>query len=288
MKRNDKMRPFPHQYTQIGDAVTFGTIPMERFQSSLLAVSLIVPLSRETVTENALVSLMLGKSTRDYPTYRLFSRKLGLLYGAVAGTSVQKLGDEESITFAASVVDNSLALAGEDLLTESAQLLLSMIFRPLIEDGAFDLVLNLGPMYHLFNQYDKEKAVRETLRVAKKGGICMFAYIPCAAIMLGYGLCHLEAEHLKELMDEIGRFKDVPEEVFSCFNIEDFKKLFDNTNTEYITNVATDGIAYAMKEQLEQLSDEGYQTFLKWHFLTCERLDQQGYSSHLLYVCKKK
>ena len=59
MKRNDKMRPFPHQYTQIGDAVTFGTIPMERFQSSLLAVSLIVPLSRETVTENALVSLML-------------------------------------------------------------------------------------------------------------------------------------------------------------------------------------------------------------------------------------
>ena len=137
MKRNDKMRPFPHQYTQIGDAVTFGTIPMERFQSSLLAVSLIVPLSRETVTENALVSLMLGKSTRDYPTYRLFSRKLGLLYGAVAGTSIQKLGDEESITFAASVVDNSLALAGEDLLTESAQLLLSMIFRPLIEDGAF-------------------------------------------------------------------------------------------------------------------------------------------------------
>ena len=91
----------------------------------------------KTVTENALVSLMLGKSTRDYPTYRLFSRKLGLLYGAVAGTSVQKLGDEESITFAASVVDNSLALAGEDLLTESAQLLLSMIFRPLIEDGAF-------------------------------------------------------------------------------------------------------------------------------------------------------
>ncbi len=137
MKRNDEMRPFPHQYTQIGDAVTFGTIPMERFQSSLLAVSLIVPLSRETVTENALVSLILGKSTRDYPTYRLFSRKLGLLYGAVAGTSIQKLGDEESITFAASVIDNSLALGGEDLLLESANLLLSMIFHPLIEDGAF-------------------------------------------------------------------------------------------------------------------------------------------------------
>ncbi len=131
------MRPYPHQYTQIGEAVTFGSIPMQRFQSSLLSVSLIVPLSRETVTENALVSLILGKSTRDYPTYRLFSRKLGLLYGAAGGTSLQKLGDEECITFAVSVIDNSLALGGEDLLMESAKLLLSMIFHPLIENGAF-------------------------------------------------------------------------------------------------------------------------------------------------------
>lgn len=157
----------------------------------------------------------------------------------------------------------------------------------MFKDESFDLVLNLGPMYHLFHQTDKEKAVTETIRVAKKGGMCMFAYIPCAAIMLGYGLCHLQAENLKYLMDEVGRFKDVPEEIFNCFNIEDFKRLFDNTNTEYVTNVATDGIAYAMKEQLEQLSDEGFQTFLKWHLLTCERPDQQGYSAHLLYICKK-
>ena len=158
----------------------------------------------------------------------------------------------------------------------------------MFEDNSFDMVLNLGPMYHLFNQDDKEKAVRETIRVVKKDGVCMFAYIPCAAIMLGYGLCHLKAENLNALMDNLGRFKDVPEEVFNCFNIEDFKKLFDNTNTKYITNVATDGIAYAMKEQLELLSEDGYQTFLKWHFLTCERPDQQGYSAHLLYICKKE
>lgn len=31
-----------------------------------------------------------------------------------------------------------------------------------------------------------------------------------------------------------------------------------------------------------------YEAFLNWHFMTCERLDQQGYSSHLLYICKKK
>ncbi len=156
-----------------------------------------------------------------------------------------------------------------------------------LQDKTFDIVLNLGPMYHLFNKKDKNKAISETLRVAKKGAICMFAYLPCASLMSGYGLRHQAAERLGEVMDNKGRFKDIPEEVFNAFHIEDFKKLFEKTNTKYITNVATDGIAYALREYVEQLSDEGYEAFMKWHFITCERLDQQGYSAHLLYICKK-
>ena len=158
----------------------------------------------------------------------------------------------------------------------------------MLEDKTFDMVLNLGPMYHLFNKKDKNKAISETLRVAKKGAICMFAYLPCASLMTCYGLRHQAVSRLDEVMDNVGRFKDIPEEVFNVFHIEDFKKLFNKTNTKYITNVATDGIAYAMREWVEQLSEKDYDAFVKWHFLTCERLDQQGYSSHLLYICKKK
>lgn len=158
----------------------------------------------------------------------------------------------------------------------------------MFKDKTFDMVLNLGPMYHLFHKKDKQKAISETIRVAKRGGICMFAYLPCASLMSGYGLRHQAVARLNEVMDKKGRFKDIPEEIFNAFYIEDFKKLFDKTATKYITNVATDGIAYVMREWFEQLTEEDYQAFLKWHFLTCERLDQQGYSSHLLYICKKK
>lgn len=158
----------------------------------------------------------------------------------------------------------------------------------MFEDQSFDMVLNFGPMYHLFNKKDKNTAIKETLRVAKKGGICMFAYLPCASFMTGYGLRQQCVAHLYAGMDHTGRVKDAPEEVFTCFYIEDFKKLFTKTNTKYLTNVATDGLAYAMREWLEQLSKKDYQAFLNWHFMTCERLDQQGYSSHLLYICKKK
>ena len=156
------------------------------------------------------------------------------------------------------------------------------------EDNSFDMVLNFGPMYHLFNKKDKNQAIKESLRVAAKNAICMFAYLPCASFVTGYGLRHQCVNHLYSAMDKTGRIKDIPEEVFTCFYIEDFKKLFAKTNTKYITNVATDGIAYAMREWLEQLSKKDYEAFLNWHYMTCERLDQQGYSSHLLYICKKK
>ena len=120
----------------------------------------------------------------------------------------------------------------------------------MFEDKSFDMVLNFGPMYHLFNTRDKNRAIKETLRVAKKGGICMFAYLPCASFVTGYGLRYQLMARLFAAMDNRGRIKDTPEEVFTCFYIEEFKKLFDKTGTKYITNVATDGIAYAMREWL--------------------------------------
>lgn len=158
----------------------------------------------------------------------------------------------------------------------------------MFKDNSFDIVLNFGPMYHLFNQKDKNQAIKETLRVAKKNAICMFAYISHSSIVLSYGLIKNHISEIIPCMDKTGRIKDIPEKVFAAFYVEDFKKLFNKTNTKYITNVATDGIAPAMSGWIENLSKKDYQTYLNWHLMTCERLDQQGLSSHLLYICKKK
>lgn len=158
----------------------------------------------------------------------------------------------------------------------------------LFKDNSFDMVLNLGPMYHLFNKKDKNQAIKETIRVAKKNGICMFAYISNASMMTQYGLRHnMVAKLFNEDMDKDGRVADIPEEIFNSFYVEDFKKLFDKTNTKYITNVGTDGVAPALRELIEALPRKDWQAFVNWHFITCERPDQQGYSNHLLYICKK-
>ena len=161
----------------------------------------------------------------------------------------------------------------------------------MFKDNSFDMVLNLGPMCHMFHQKDKERVVKETVRVAKKNGICMFAYISHASLISSYAVPSENKNtvaRMVSLMDKTGRIKDTPEEIFASFYVEDFKKLFAKTNTTYITNVATDGIAPTVSEFIEKLSKKDYQAFLNWHFMTCERLDQQGYSDHLLYICRKK
>lgn len=44
-------------------------------------------------------------------------------------------------------------------------------------DEAFDVVLNFGPLYHLSDEDSRTKAVEESLRVLKKGGLFACAFI---------------------------------------------------------------------------------------------------------------
>lgn len=45
-------------------------------------------------------------------------------------------------------------------------------------DESFDVVLNMGTFYHLIEKDDRDKCLSESLRVLKKGGLLVTAYIP--------------------------------------------------------------------------------------------------------------
>lgn len=50
-------------------------------------------------------------------------------------------------------------------------------------DASFDLTLVLGPMYHLFEPKEVNRAIDEAIRVTRPGGVVMFAFISVFAIM---------------------------------------------------------------------------------------------------------
>lgn len=155
------------------------------------------------------------------------------------------------------------------------------------EDNTFDMTLVLGPLYHLYTEEDKKKAIEEALRVTKPNGYLYIAYLTNDSVMLSYGL---KKRHLldKGLFDENYKFYDKPEEIFTTFNIDEFNKLMDNYPIENISTVATDGLNSILRDYVNILDDEEFKVWLDYHYKSCEKKDLIGYSSHALYIGKKK
>ena len=143
-------------------------------------------------------------------------------------------------------------------------------------------------MYHMFSEEDKQKAVDESVRVCKKGGVCMFAYITHSSVICRSGIIKGHIKEMQYALTEDMKLRSIPEEIFTPFYIEDFKKLFDKTGTTFIANISADGIISLLADYIDDKMDEEQKLMLlNWHFATCERPDQQGLSPHCLYICKK-
>ena len=153
---------------------------------------------------------------------------------------------------------------------------------------SFDLTLVLGPMYHLYDRSEVEKAIDEALRVTKKGGVILYAFLSIHAIMMSqYMLSNFE-DGIKENFDKDFNGIHFAQQGFTGYFVDDFEKLFDCKNAEYITTVATDGsLELEEKNPKFNMSDHNFNLYRKYHFATCEKRELLGSSSHLLYICKK-
>ena len=63
-------------------------------------------------------------------------------------------------------------------------------------DNTYDVTLLLGPMYHLYTEEDKLKALSEAIRVTKKGGVIFAAYCMGDASILSYGFIRGEIHNI--------------------------------------------------------------------------------------------
>ncbi|MGN1227648.1 MAG: class I SAM-dependent methyltransferase, partial [Christensenellales bacterium] len=80
------------------------------------------------------------------------------------------------------------------------------------DDNTFDLTLVLGPLYHLYNKEDQNKAIAEAIRVNKKNGIIMIAYLTNDSVVISWAL------KKKHLIDGLGKDFD---ENFKMINYDE-------------------------------------------------------------------
>ncbi|WP_310603360.1 class I SAM-dependent methyltransferase [Anaerosporobacter sp.] len=153
-------------------------------------------------------------------------------------------------------------------------------------DNTFDVVLNLGSYYHLCSEADREKSLSETLRVLKKGGIYMLAYINrCANYMA----------HFSELKDNFSFLENYMKNghidnsnLFYSTTPEMVEQDLEAHNLQLIHNIATDGPIFIYRDTVNQMSEKDFQSFMGIHMDICDKKSNLGYSEHGLLIARKE
>ena len=122
---------------EIKQGITFHQIQTNKFKTNLFSIFLTVPLTRENVTKNALITAILRRGSNNLPSQELISKKLEEMYGASFDCGIEKSGDYHTIKFYLELINDQYLPEKEDLSKKALELLLSIAFNPYIENEAF-------------------------------------------------------------------------------------------------------------------------------------------------------
>lgn len=147
--------------------------------------------------------------------------------------------------------------------------------------GSFDVVLLMGPLYHLERAEDRRQAIREAKRVCKPGGAIFFAFIANDMVHLteqGYRPDYFVRGNYDK---ETFRLENFP---FVFFTLDEMRRMLRENGVEILREVASDGPSELLEERINKLDDENFRQYLRWHFYTCEKPEWLGCSNHLLFA----
>lgn len=159
------------------------------------------------------------------------------------------------------------------------------------KNDTYDITLLLGPMYHLFNQEDKLKALSEAIRVTKKGGIIFVAYCMGDPCIINFGFIQGEIfDLIEKSMINTKTFDTLsnPCNIFELCRKEDIDELRQQFSVTQLHFVSTDGLIELISDTIDRMNDRIFEMYLKYHLAICERQDMVGYSSHTLDIFRKE
>lgn len=123
--------------TEIKEGIQFHEIETDKFKTNLFAIFLSLPLTRKTVTKNALLTAVLRRGSAKFPSQEQISQNLEEMYGAAFDCGIEKSGDCHNIKFYLEVINDQFLPQKENLAKKGLEMLLEIAFNPFVENGAF-------------------------------------------------------------------------------------------------------------------------------------------------------
>lgn len=162
--------------------------------------------------------------------------------------------------------------------------------------GEFDIVLCMGPLYHLTDEDDRIKVIEECLNKLKKDGIFFAAFISAYAPMIDFIKNYPEdiIDFKEKLLKYLENGIHIPGEMDKGFTdayfikpdeIEDFMANFD-LEKKILTGL--EGLPAQSEAKINSLSEEAYQEWVDLIYRTSRNTMTWASSEHFLYIGKKK
>lgn len=152
---------------EIKKGITAHVIKTSKFKTDLAAVFLTVKLTREDVTKNALVPMLLRRGSKSLESMEEINKELEEMYGAGFDCGIDKTGDNQVLKFYLEAIDDKY-LPQEGVLEKAINTLLEIVFAPKLENNAFK---------EEFTELEKEKL--RILIEGKKDNKAQYANLRC-------------------------------------------------------------------------------------------------------------
>ena len=122
---------------EVKKGIAVHNIVTDKFKTNLYAVFLAIPLSKEDVTKNALITAVLRRGTENIKTQEEISKKLEEMYGASFDCGVEKTGDNQVLKFYLEALNEKFLPEKEELTKRCIEILFDIILNPLVENNGF-------------------------------------------------------------------------------------------------------------------------------------------------------
>lgn len=160
-------------------------------------------------------------------------------------------------------------------------------------DQSFDMVLCLGPYYHLTSAEDRASCLSESMRVLRPGGILIVAYINKYSIVPMLAVkepSYMRSSVIEKVLHE-GVFYDGEADSFwtdlYVTSPEQMENDLLSAQAEIVDHAGADGITHTIDGSIDTMDEDRYTTWINYHFQTCRERSILGLSTHGLIVGRK-
>jgi ubiquinone/menaquinone biosynthesis C-methylase UbiE len=159
-------------------------------------------------------------------------------------------------------------------------------------DRTFDLVLCLGPIYHLRKPADRAKCLSECRRIVKRNGHVAVAYINKHYAVSTYfkNRIDLGRKIISRIIAEDFRFtsnRDRFLDVSYFCSPTSMERQLTSAGFTIVDHLGLDGPFNLIEDKIEQMTRQQLAQFHQYHRATCRDASILGYSNHGLVICQR-